>query len=726
MPAAAGVRHPEIDQQDGQGRHHHRSPETRCRIDGQPAELGRQSGHGFPPQHGDHQTAVDSQGSQGHHDGVKSSQQRQDGVQNACRRSRQQSGQDGQGNQKLGRIRQLQDHGGGGRRESHHRADGNVDSPAHNDRGGRQAQDGPEGGVRQQVQQAESLGGNRQPQAESRHAQQQRQLVERPPLKPGPGRKALGSGRFPCALPGQSQGGDLGGTGSAGIELPGDLPLAKDHHPVGMFQDLGQLGRDQEDGATLPGQVPQVPVDLGLGAHVDSASGFVQDEHPGLGQQPAPQDHLLLVAARQLLDRLFGGAVAHLQPSGDLAGRLLLPGPAGQKAPGPTSQGRQHRVGANGQTQAETLAQAVLGDVGDTGFQRVPGPVDPAPAAVYPDQALGLPQTEHRPGKLAAPGPDQAVNPHDFTRTCLQVDLSEAIPSVGEPADLKAGRTFLDGGGACLAGGSGSQGGGRPPHHGLDHLLGTGGLPGSGPHLETVTQYGYAIGQSEDLFLAMGDIEDSGPVRLQAGNLLEEPAGLLAAQGAGGLVQHHHPGVLQDGRGHLDHLAVSHAEPGGRLADVDPLSDLPNRLPGLAVHPVPIHQSRSPKRESPGQRHVLGNRKGGEQLRFLMDGDHPLGAGSDRGGPAYLAALEEQLSGVGSQRSADDLDQGALAGAVLAHQGMHLARVQIQGHPAEGHHPRKGPPNIHRLQDGRFLVFHFTSACRLVICQSFPWADAHG
>ena len=125
-------------------------------------------------------------------------------------------------------------------------------------------QNGPERGVSQQVQEAEPLGGDRQPQAEPRHTQQQRQLVEGTPLEPGHGGSGPSGGRLPRTLPGQGGGGDPCRAGLAGIELAGNLPLPKDHHPIGMFQDLGQFRRDEQDGATLPGQTAQVPVDLGL------------------------------------------------------------------------------------------------------------------------------------------------------------------------------------------------------------------------------------------------------------------------------------------------------------------------------------------------------------------------------------------------------------------------------------------------------------------------------
>ena len=47
-----------------------------------------------------------------------------------------------------------------------------------------------------------------------------------------------------------------------------------------------------------------------MGAHIDAPGRLVENEEAGIGRQPAGEDHLLLIAAREELDRLFpiGGA----------------------------------------------------------------------------------------------------------------------------------------------------------------------------------------------------------------------------------------------------------------------------------------------------------------------------------------------------------------------------------------------------------------------------------
>ena len=57
------------------------------------------------------------------------------------------------------------------------------------------------------------------------------------------------------------------------------------------------------------------PVDLGLGADVDAAGGLVQDQDVGHRQQPAGDQHLLLVAARQQLDELVHAGRLDVEPA---------------------------------------------------------------------------------------------------------------------------------------------------------------------------------------------------------------------------------------------------------------------------------------------------------------------------------------------------------------------------------------------------------------------------
>ncbi len=97
-------------------------------------------------------------------------------------------------------------------------------------------------------------------------------------------------------------------------DLRHDPALPHDVDPIAHADDLGKLGRDHQNGGPFLDEFVHEGVDLGLGPHIDAARRLVEDEDLGLGAQPLGQDHLLLVAPREILgqSRGRGGGDAQL------------------------------------------------------------------------------------------------------------------------------------------------------------------------------------------------------------------------------------------------------------------------------------------------------------------------------------------------------------------------------------------------------------------------------
>ena len=93
----------------------------------------------------------------------------------------------------------------------------------------------------------------------------------------------------------------LGGVGV--VEHAGQPAAAHHADAMGEAEQLGQLGRDQEDGEAVGGERANQPVDLGLGADVDALRRLVEDEEARLRRQPAGERDLLLVAAGERAHR---------------------------------------------------------------------------------------------------------------------------------------------------------------------------------------------------------------------------------------------------------------------------------------------------------------------------------------------------------------------------------------------------------------------------------------
>ncbi len=93
---------------------------------------------------------------------------------------------------------------------------------------------------------------------------------------------------------------------------------------VAHAHDLGQLGRNHEDGQAAPGQLAHEPVDLRLGSDVDALGRLVEDQHGRLGRQPAGQGHLLLVPAGEVLHRRLHRRRLDPQTVDEPGGQLVL------------------------------------------------------------------------------------------------------------------------------------------------------------------------------------------------------------------------------------------------------------------------------------------------------------------------------------------------------------------------------------------------------------------
>src|SRR4029079_6857790 len=79
-------------------------------------------------------------------------------------------------------------------------------------------------------------------------------------------------------------------------DLRGDGSLMQNEDPIRHREDFRKVAGDQDDGEARRRQLRDDPMDLDLRADVDASSGLIQDQHAGLGRQPFPEHHLLLIA----------------------------------------------------------------------------------------------------------------------------------------------------------------------------------------------------------------------------------------------------------------------------------------------------------------------------------------------------------------------------------------------------------------------------------------------
>src|SRR3954466_207617 len=401
--------------------------------------------------------------------------------------------------------------------------------------------------------------------------------------------------------------------GLVGVEFAGDPALGHHQHPVAHAEHLGQIAGDHEDGGTGRGEFVDELVDLDLGADVDPARGFVEDQHLGVGEQPFADDDLLLVAAGERPDVLVQACHPHPELFGDPRGGRPLPLEVDEPRARGGPHGHQAQVLLDRLVEHQTLALGILGDQTDPGrhggahvmsLERRPGDLD-GPLVVRV-------RAEHGTHHLGTARSDQPGDADDLSGVHLEADVEEEAVA-GEPLDLQKGRSGV----AALARVLLLD---RPPHHqAYELVLGRGG--GHLPDRLPVPDDRDPVAQGGDLLQVMRDEDDPDPVLAQLAHDREELVDLLGGEHGRRLVHDQHARVQAQRLGDLDHLEPGDAQFTHTRAwrHVDP--DAPQQHLGVGLHRPAVDHPEAARLSA--QEDVLGDRQIGDEVELLVDGGDP-------------------------------------------------------------------------------------------------------
>ena len=214
-----------------------------------------------------------------------------------------------------------------------------------------------------------------------------------------------------------------------------------------------------------------------------------------------------------------------------------------------------------------------------------------------------------------------------------------------------------------------------PEHHGDELVEGEGAGRGRVAR-PAVAEHRHPIGEIEHLVEAMGHVDDGAVLLAQRADHCLDSLYLPVCEGRGRLVEYHHPGVAGQQAGHFDQLPLSHREVFDRGAGI--------QLP--QAHLLQIGHGRPgqrPRRGCPppsrvAQEDVVGDGEAGNQRELLLD-DRDAGVlGLGRAPEVDLGTPQADRALVGRVHPGQDLDQCALARAVLADEGHHLSVADLE------------------------------------------------
>ncbi len=194
-----------------------------------------------------------------------------------------------------------------------------------------------------------------------------------------------------------------------------------------------------------------------------------------------------------------------------------------------------------------------------------------------------------------------------------------------------------------------------------------------------VAQDGEAVGHRADLLQEVTDVDDADARIAQAADDLEEHLRIGLAQARGRLVHDDDAGPGGERPGHLHELLGADREVADPRAGTDVgMVQQAQRFFDLAAHVAAANEAQ--RRGLGAQEHVFLDREVRREAQFLVDHRHSGGAGVERPPRRVRPALKNHASGVGLKRPGKDLHEGALAGAVLADEGVDFTGPNVQVH----------------------------------------------
>ena len=224
-------------------------------------------------------------------------------------------------------------------------------------------------------------------------------------------------------------------------------------------------------------------------------------------------------------------------------------------------------------------------------------------------------------------------------------------------------------------------------------------------------QHGHVIGQAAGLAEEVGGEHHGAALGGQLVDEGDDVAGAGGVEARGGLVEEEELGVVQQGPGQGDPLALSGGEAAGEvvasLGHAEPLEQLvdPPQGIGLAVaaQPGDVEQVL-PGGQAVVEPGVLGEHAGAAADRVTFDGG--------------VVAEHERAAAVGKQHPVEEPDGRGLAGAVGTEQGEHLPGLESEAETVDGQaglEPAREPLGLDGGRHPVLLVFRPSVAIGRVI-----------
>ncbi len=211
-----------------------------------------------------------------------------------------------------------------------------------------------------------------------------------------------------------------------------------------------------------------------------------------------------------------------------------------------------------------------------------------------------------------------------------------------------------------------------------------------------------SIGEEENFFHAVRDVEDADAFGFELADDAEEDFGFAGGEAGGGLVHDEEFAFLGECAGHADHLALGHGEFADGADGVNGFAEAGHEGAGFAEHSRAVEEDAGEAGFATDEDVVLGVEVG-EGDGFLMDDGNSGGFRGADAAQRHLFAVDGDAAGVRPDAAGDDFDERGFAGPVFADEGVDFARFEFKGNVAEGTDAAEGFGDGGELEQGLIL-----------------------
>jgi hypothetical protein len=193
------------------------------------------------------------------------------------------------------------------------------------------------------------------------------------------------------------------------------------------------------------------------------------------------------------------------------------------------------------------------------------------------------------------------------------------------------------------------------------------------------------------------DEEDRHALLLERADDAEELGDLVGVEARGGLVEDEHLRLHVDRASDRDELLHGERVVSEEGARIDVEVEAREELGGAAPHRAPVDRTEAAGLAA--EHDVLGDREVGEEVDLLVHGRDARRLRLGGAAEGDLLAGERDGAGVDEVDARERLDERGLAGAVLAHERVHLAREHAEVDAVERLHAREADRDAAHLDD---------------------------